>query len=182
MYDEISVKVILNGEIFRRFAIFDSLIRSRRLRLVLVFAGIMLFFAGVVFTFRHLAEGAGLLAGTLAGVGVFLPIVYLGVFLRSVRLHIFQHGLSEGKHVYTLNLSNQPDGIRVQNDTEQAQYRWGSIYGAYRIRDCICLYIITNRAFLLPDSMIEGGPDKLWNFLCTQLPPEKLRDARGVWI
>jgi len=132
--------------------------------------------------YRDRAEGAGVLVVTLAIIGALLPIVYLGAFFNSVRQHISRHGLEKGKHVYTVNLSEQPDGIRVLNETEQAKYRWNLIYGAYRIKSCTCLYIIRDRAFLLPDDIIEGGPYKLWELLRIKLPPEKLHDARNIWI
>jgi len=66
----------------------------------------------------------------------------------------------------------------VYNGKEHAKYNWDSLYGAYRVSGCTYLYILSNRAFLLPDSQVEGGPVRLWTLLASRLPSDKLHDKR----
>lgn len=176
----IRIPVHLDGKTFRKFAIYDTLFRTKRLKKVLFFTGIMLAIAVTVFVIGHSlsVEGANTIGNTFAGIGLFLPVLYLGTFMRSVRYQINRNGLAKGKHIYTLSLSSDEDGIKVENATEQIAYQWDKIFAIHRAVGCTYLYIVATQAFLLPDKDVEGGADKLWEFFNEVLPAEKLKDLR----
>jgi len=178
MSDEIKIMVELDEPVFRKFAIFDNLLRNGRWLLLAGFAAIMLGFAVICFVLRARSEGAVLLSCTLAAVGVALPSFYMWSFLRSIRSQVNNLNLKQSRYVYTLSLSPAPDGVQVYNGKEHAKYNWDSLYGAYRVSGCTYLYILSNRAFLLPDSQVEGGPERLWTLLASRLPSDKLHDKR----
>ena len=174
---EIIANVTLDGKTFRKFATFDTLIRTKRIGQILLFTGIMLFFT----TLSVLVGGtdARTLTITLAGIGLFLPLLYLGTFFRSVRYQIEHNGLRKGRFLYRLHLTDAPDGVEVTDANQQsARYEWDKLYGAYRVKNATYLYVIKTQAFLLPDDSMEAGADALWNFLSMRLPPEKLHDRR----
>ena len=174
---EIIANVTLDGKIFRKFATFDTLVRTKRIGQILLFTGIMLFFS-MLSVFIGGAD-ARTLTITLAGIGLFLPILYLGTFFRSVRYQIERNGLRKGRFVYRLHLTTAPDGVEVKDASEQsARYEWDKLYGAYRVKNATYLYVIKNQAFLLPNRSMETDADALWHFLGTRLPPEKLHDRR----
>lgn len=174
---DITVAVTLDSKTFRKFAIYDTLFRTKRLGKILVFTAIMLFFA--VLSFLIGGGSASTLTATLAGVGLFLPILYLGTFLRSIRYQIERNGLRKGRYLYTLHFTNATDGIEVTDESGQkVRYEWDKLYGAYRHANCTYLYIVKSQAFLLPDACVEVGADNLWAFFKQQLPAQKLHNKK----
>lgn len=172
----ITVHVNLDAKTFRTFALFDTLIRQKRRRVLVLFAAIMLGFAAVCFAMRGRAEQALLLGGVLAGVGVVLPLGYLLHFYLSVRDQIKKFGLKEPKPVYSLTFSG--DQVTVTNGKDKTSFAWGSLYRAYRRKDCIYLYAAVNKAFLLPAAQIDGGDDALWSMLERHMAPASLFSGR----
>lgn len=170
---EIKIAVTLDGKTFRKFAMFDTLFRTNRLKKILLFTGIMLFFAALAFFIG--GDGAGTIVATLAGIGLFLPVLYLGTFLRSVRYQIERNQLRKGRYLYTLHFTNAADGIEVTDENGQSvRYRWDSIHAVYHHGDCSYFYIVKSQAFLLPHTCIAEGEKAFWDMLQTQLPAEKL--------
>lgn len=164
----------ITPEVFREFAVFDTLRRQKRWRGPLVFALIMLGFAAVCFTQTGRREQAGLLGGVLLTVGIWLPAVYILVFLHSVNQKAKQLQKLKNKAAYTVELSGE--GVTVTALGEQTRYAWDGIVLAYRLRRCICLYIAANRGYILPTG--DGGDDALWELICAQIPEIKHRDLR----
>lgn len=177
----ITVDVIIDDKIFRKFAIFDNLYRQRRWIPPVVFASIMAAFACVCFAMRGLAEQAVMLGCVLLLIGLGLPAVHMWSFFKSIEAQIKSHKLQKPRLVYSLRLSGDPDGVSVTSPAgESAQYKWVGMYGAYRVSGCAYLYVANNKAFLLPDGQTEGGSDALWSLLADMLPAEKMHDRRKV--
>lgn len=163
----------ITPEIFREFAIFDTLRRQKRYKGPLLFALIMIGFAVICFTQMGRREQAGLLGGVLLSVGVLLPAVYILTFLYSVKKRAKQ--LERAKTpAYTVELSNKK--VTAAAGEERAEYRWNKIMYAYRLRRSICLYIAANRAYLLPAG--DGGNDEVWALICGHIPEDKRKDLR----
>ena len=107
----ITIKTKVNKKIFRDFAVFDTLIRQKRWRAPLFFACMMLVFAAICFTQTGRIEGAPLLGGVLAGVGILLPAAYFFSFYSSIQAESRKQKLIVPQHVYTVTLSACQEGI-----------------------------------------------------------------------
>lgn len=179
--EPITVNVIIDEKIFRKFAVFDTIYRQRRWLSLAAFPVIMLVFACVCFAARSFNAQAGMLGWVLLTVGIGIPAVYLRMFFSSVKTQIKMYNLSEPQEVYSLMLSREPDGVHVTNTHgESAQYEWGVLHGVYRVAGCTYLYAASNKAFLLPDGQAAEEADALWALFADMLPAEKLHDRRGI--
>lgn len=180
-YKSITVDVMIDDKIFRRFAVFDNLYRRRRWLPPAVFASILSASACVCFIMRGTAPRAVMLGCVLLLIGLGLPAVHLLSFFNSIKSQIKVLGLKKPRLTYSLCLSDEPAGIRVTNPGgESAQYEWGGLYGIYRVDGCLYLYVTDNKAFLIPDGQAGEGSAALWPLFTDMLPPEKLYDRRKV--
>lgn len=165
----------ITPEVFREFAVFDTMVRQKRFLRPLVFAAILAGFACVCFSQRGKQPQAVLLGGVLLAVGLGLPLVYFLMFFYSVYK---QSNLLKGKKAplaYTVELSQER--VTVTAGEQRVEYRWEDILLACRIRRSTCLYVSDSRAYLLPAA--DGKEEeKRWAFLCQQLPAEKRKDLR----
>ena len=164
----------IDGAIFRRFAVFDAFTRRKAWRNPLLFAVILSAFAVVCFLGRNGREQAVLLGTVLLSIGIVLPLVWVGMFLGSVRRQAKASGLSLEKAQYYVTLLS--DGVKVVKEKENAAYSWGDVYMAYRVQDCIYLYVSASRAFLLPEC---EKTDRAWEIISSHLPTEKRQDRRS---
>ena len=177
MEKSITVNVILDDKIFRRFAIFENFHRKQIWRPPLIFAAIMSAFACLCFVLRARAEQAVMMGSVLLIIGLGLPAAYIGLFFKSIKFQIKTMGLNVPRNVYSLRLSH--DGARVISGDKPALFEWRNMFGAYRDAGCTYLFVESNKAFLLPDGQAEEGAD-IWEFLIEYLPAEKLHDLRTV--
>lgn len=174
----ITVPVRIDRKIFQDFSVFDTLVRQRRWQRPLVFALILLFFAVLCFAQVGKRDGAVLLGGVLAVVGLGLPLVYFGMFFYSVKQQAARMGLSRMKDAYRVELG--ADGVCMhpagsQDKADQAErHAWGEVYGAWRTENALYLYVGPARAYILPADQIPGGADAAWTLLGSVLPAEKL--------
>lgn len=175
----ITIDVMIDSKIFRKFAIFDNLHRQRRWVSPVIFASLMSAFACVCFVMRGSAAHAVMLGCVLLLIGLGLPAVHVWSFFNSIKSQVKAHKLEKPRAIYSLRLSCEHDGVSVTNPAgESAGYEWGSLYGAYRVDGCTYLYVTNNKAFLLPDGQVKESTDSLWSLLAEMLPSEKLHDHR----
>ncbi|MDR2655466.1 MAG: YcxB family protein [Oscillospiraceae bacterium] len=175
----ITVNVMIDSKIFRKFSGFNSFYLQRRWFLPAVFAFVMSAFACVCFIARGSGAQGIVLGCVLLLIGLGLPAVYLRSFSNYVKSQIKVHRLEKPRLAYSLQFSGDPDGIRVTNPGgEFAQYEWNRLYGIYRVDGCVYLYVTNNKAFLLPDAQIEEGVYALWSLFADMIPAEKLHDFR----
>ena len=177
MEKPVTVNVIIDDKIFRKFALFDNLHRKRIWFLPVIFASIMSAFALVCFVMRGHAEQAVMIGSLLLIIGLGLPAAYMRLFFKSIKIQIKTAGLESPRHVYSLRFS--PEGFQVINGGKPDQYKWSGVFGAYRVPGCTYLYVEKNKAFLLPDGQAEEGAD-VWGLLTDKLSAEKLRDCRTM--
>lgn len=173
---DISVQARITPEIFREFAIFDTLYRRKQYRRPLVFALIQLTFAFVCFLMQHRTEQAVLLGAILLIVGLGLPAVYILSFLRSVRFKSKQLGLERAPVVYTVHLT--PEKVTVTDGKQKAEYPWETVKYAYRLQHSICLYASESRAYLLPVSERETEEERRWATITEHIPADQRKDLR----
>ena len=172
----IHITVRLEESVFRRFAVFDTFKRQKRWRSPAIFAGIMLAFAAVCFCLRGKSQSA-LIGSVLAVIGLGLPVVYFVMFFSSLKEKI--RNLRLPKRVYDVDLSDRRDGVQIHSVGEKEEnvtLNWDQMYAAYRNTDCIYLYVMASRAFLLPNEQASVSPNKLWRFLNERMPQGKCYD------
>ena len=166
------VRVMLDAAVFRRFTTFDILKRRKLWKSPVIFAAILSASAAVCFI-MHRVRGAVFLGIVLLVVGLGVPVTYFSTFFLSLRKQIRINRLERPREVYTLVLTEVPEGIHVENEAEAADYPWDKTFHAYRDREAVYLYMTPDRAFILPDSSVSGDPEELWALLERMLGPEK---------
>ena len=167
------IEAVIDRKTFWRFTMFDVFYRKRQGRSPIIFAGILSVCACVCFL-MHYIDGAVLLGSVLLAVGLGMPAAYFLSFCLSLRRQVVSLGLNTPKKAYTLCLTNQPQGISVDNGREHADYSWEKINHVYRDKAATYLYITRERAFILPHACIEGTPDFLWSLIEKSVPPERM--------
>lgn len=166
------IEANLTEEIFRKFTMFDMLRRRKAWRSPAIFASILGVSASICFIMHHV-EGAVMLGTVLLIVGFGMPLVYFVSFFSSLRKQILQLGLKRPRVFYTLCLTEKADGIGVRNETEQASYKWKDVHHIYRDTLATYLFMTPQRAFILPHTCIEEGPDELWKLFEKKIPKER---------
>lgn len=157
-----TIEVNLTAEEFNRFSIFDTFRRRKMYRSPLIFASILSVCAVICFVMRHV-EGAVMLGSVLLLVGLGMPLSYFTAFFFSLKKQNKVLGLP--KTVYTLCLTEKANGIGIQNDREQADYKWKNVHHAYRCKTATYLFMTPAQGFILPHTCVEGGGDALWQLL-----------------
>jgi len=166
------IDVMLTEALFRRFTMFDLLKRRKMWRSPVTFASILGGCACVCFIMHHV-DGAILLGSVLLAVGLGMPAVYFSTFFFSLRKEIKNQNLKTPRLVYTLELTDKPDGIFIRNKTEKATYKWEQVFHVYQDKAATYLFLSAMRGFILPHDCTPSGGEALWNLLTAQLPTER---------
>lgn len=166
------IEVLLTGEVFRRFTLFDILKRRKMWKRPATWAAILCASAVICFIMHHV-KGAVLLGGVLMMVGLGMPLSYFASFGASIKQQIVKLGLTRPIHAYTLVLTEKNKGIQVSNEKEKAEYEWNKVHHAYKDQLATYLFITAERAFILPHVCVEEGEDALWALMEKKLPPER---------
>lgn len=160
----------ISGEMFREFALYDTLRRQKRWQRPALFALFFLALALLALSRADTTKGAALLGGVLLAVGLGLPIAYFAGFFLSVRKRARQIDPREIAYTITMN----EDGVTVQKGQQHAVYKWEQLHGACRLEHSVCIYVDALHALLLGDPKNEAA----WNMLVSHLPPQLLKDHR----
>lgn len=166
------IDVLLTGEVFRRFTLFDMMKRRKMWRAPAIWAAILCTSAIICFIMHHV-RGAVLLGGVLMFVGLGMPLSYFASFSASIKQQIVKLGLTRPVHAYTLVLTEKNKGIQVSNETEKAEYEWKQVHHAYKDQLATYLFITRERGFILPHVCIEEGEEALWALIEKKLPAER---------
>lgn len=167
----------ISPEVFRAFALFDAFQRQKRARAPLLFAAIFSAFATVCLTLGRERPQSGLIGGVLLAVGLGLPLFYVMNFLFSVEAQSKKLHLEQMRPVYTVKLDGT--GMSVEQNGEKAFWPWEELTCAYRLSQCVCLYPLPQRAFLLPDDeSTHREVDRAWAMALAHLGGEKTFDLR----
>ena len=176
--ESVTVNVIIDDKIFTRFSNFESFYRRKAYLTPLIFAAILSISATI-----FLIAGSTLIGGILLFVGLGLPAYRISRILRAINAQVNFLDLKNPKAVYSLHFTEAPDGIEVTNHGEgedPLHYTWSNIHGVYRVRGCIYLYVLPEKAYLLPDGQTVEGAEALLRILVKMLPPEKLHGFRTI--
>lgn len=163
----------ITPEVFREFALFDTMYRQKRYRGPLLFAGILTAFACICLTQQGRNDQAVMMGAVLLLIGLGLPAAYILFFLYSVEKKSKQLNLKDAPVAYTVTLS--PESVVATAGEQRAEYAWNDILYVYRIKRSICLYVGVNRAYLLPVSE-QREEDERWALISQRT--EKRKDLR----
>lgn len=172
----ISVQARITPEVFREFALYDTLYRKKRYRRPLAFALMLGAFALICFLLRRRADQAVFMGVILLIVGLGLPAVYILSFLRSVRIKAKQLKLKDAPIAYTVTLA--PEKVTVTDGRQKAEYPWEALQYACRLQYSVCLYAGESRAYLLPNPEREAEEARRWAMITEHIPAEKRKDLR----
>lgn len=175
-----TVQVEVTEKIFKDFALFDVFTRLHRWKPLALFASILGVSAIICFAMQT-AENSGVLLGVvLLLVGLGLPLVYIQQFFMSLKIQSNKMGLGKPQHVYTITVDPDSAMMTVQPRTGEAEsYVLNELYGAWRLKDAIYLYVSGTKAYILPNACIPNGAEKLWMLLKEHMQAEKLHDKQG---
>ena len=177
-HQSVTVNVVVDDKIFHKFTVFDNVVRKRCLLRPIGFALVMMALAFILF----IREDGATLGSITVFIGLVIPFYQIWNFFRSIKLQIKAYDLENPKTVYSLYFTREPDGVEVTNHgkgDKPLRYEWDSLHGVYRVGGAIYLYVLPNKAYLLPDGQAVEGTDALWEMLTSMLPPEKLHDRRN---
>ena len=161
----------ITPEIFREFAVYDTLIRQKRWRTPALFAGIMCAFGIVCFTQRERAGQAALLGCVLIGIGLVLPAVYFAFFFRSVRDKGVQ--IKKKEAAYTVSLT--PSGLNMTKGDRRLDYTWDKVEEVRSLKRSVCVYFDRAHVLLLPGTAEDESRIAAWDFIAGQLPRERVK-------
>lgn len=159
---KITIRVKMDGPTFRRFAMYDTFKKNKRWKSPAIFASIMGAAAIVCFIMNHV-DGAVMLGTVLAVIALGMPAVYVGSYLSSVSSSIRAQKLP--RYVYEVVLSDTEDGVYIRSlnvKNEHMTLKWKQMHTAHRAKDCIYLYALPNKAFLLPNGQADASTDEVW--------------------
>jgi hypothetical protein len=111
-------------------------------------------------------------------VGLGMPLIYFTTFFASLKKSVKAQNLDPPRLVYSLTFNRENPKVSIENGKEKAEYKWKDMFHAYKAKDAIYLFITADRAFILPDESITGGPDKAWDIIVGQLGKEKTKVLR----
>ena len=178
MKDEINIHVKINPSIYRSFCHFDTFRRQRRWSVPLL-VSLLLSSLSLLLLFLR-PEGAETIAAVFLGLSLSVPMIVFGLYFIQIQAQISSLGLKNVPEIYYLRLL--PACLVVhnarQNDTE-IRLPWKDLWGAFRTKNSIYLYVRPERAFILPDGQADVSPEELWTFLQTCLGKGKCRTVSG---
>ncbi len=175
------LSITLGAASFKKFAVFNIMNYQKRWKTP-VAIGVTGFIASIIsFSLQDTFENAFLLGVLLFVVGIFIPGMYFKTFFQSVKEQTEKMNLEKPRHVYSIELTDAPDGIRFYHPNEKkaaGQFSWNNITGAWRTDKAIYLYVEQNRALLIPDTTKNVTQDEVWKFLQKQAGADRMHDTR----
>ena len=176
----LSTSVKMNAAQFRQFAAFDVLKRQKRWIRPLVFIVLMLVFAGICYSQIGKREGALLLGIVLTVVAIGLPICYFGSYFHSVSQQAKRMGLTTPQNVYRVDIT--PENLHVQDagrggrTGKEHDYAWESLFGVWKTKDAVYIFVEPSRAYILPGAQIKGGTEAAWQLLKERVSADRLHE------
>lgn len=170
----ISVRVTLSPAQFRRFACFDAFVRLKRWIQPALFFCIMAGFSAVCFVLLRAKPQSALLGGVLLCIGLMLPIAYFSMFFLSLSRLSKKQQLP--RPVYEVTLGGQAEGVSIRSltrENEQIHLAWDALFAVYRRKGCVYLYVLPNKAFILPDGQADAPDEALWQHVEANMPKGK---------
>lgn len=162
-FQSVTVHSMLNATVFSDFSYFHNFILGGR-RYGFIFSIILL----TLIAFMNLFTGSVPMFLISIGLAVGVPLFYFLFYRRTLLNQIHANQLETDREAYTLTIDNR--GVTASTSTEQMTYPWNKIFRFYRTNHYFYIYIIKNRAFILPVKDMKGcAPDYLWEYVNTKM-------------
>lgn len=156
---------------FGRFHNYRAFHRYLRMLLIPLFMFLL--------AFLNLKEGRPEFSVLVLILGILFPVISVLNSRRSLKSQMNQMKLgdTQGHVVYNIKLSE--DGIDIQNRNEHLHIAWDKLLRAYILDQYCYLYILKNKAFILPYKNIQSGTmEELLELLENKLSLQIRKDYR----
>lgn len=174
------IPITLSANSFKTFANFDTMQRQKKWRYP-VTAAVAFFIAAVaLFSLQEKFPNAFIPGCIFIAVAAGISMNYFNNFSKSIQQQIEKMKLDPPRHVYTVELSDDAEGVKYYHPKElhpAGSYSWKSIYGAWRTKNAVYLYVNDQQALLFPLSTKKIDHDEIWAFISKRLASEKLHDV-----
>lgn len=174
------IPITLSANSFKTFSNFDIMERQKKWRYP-VTASVAFFVAAVVlFSFQEKFPTAFIPGCIFIAVAAGISMNYFSNFNKSIQKQIEKMNLDPPRHVYTIELFNDSNGIQYFHPKETrpaGTYSWKSIHGVWRTKNAIYLYVNEQQALLFPLSTKNLNYDEIWQFISKRVDSGKLHDV-----
>ena len=153
-----TIQTKITPEIYKNFARFDTFMLKKRWILP-AFVGVCgVTLAAIMFMMNML-----LLCVTAAIVAVAFPVNYFNTFRNIMKRNTNYAPRGAVIDDYLVNLTD--DGFEIYSEEEQAECAWTDMQAAYRLSNCIALYLNKDKSFLI-SQFNEKRYEQIWEFIC----------------
>lgn len=173
MQQSMKIDVMMDENLFRDFVMFDHFKYRKIWKKPLLFAAIFTVFSLLCFAMRGMREQAELLGVVLLVIGLGLPLVYFGMFFRTVIGQLRNLKLGKPRLFYTVCLGPENVVMTAKGAVDQS-FPWEGVERAYRSRKAVYLYVAPGSALILPFQNVKAGEEALWAFLTDRLGEGRL--------
>lgn len=174
------IPITLSANSFKTFANFDTMQRQKKWRYP-VTAAVAFFIAAVaMFSLQEKFPNAFIPGCIFIAVAAGISMNYFNNFNKSIQKQIEKMRLDPPRHVYTVELSDDTEGVKYYHPKEHhpaGSYSWKSVYGAWRTRNAVYLYVNEQQALLFPLSTKKINHDEVWDFISKRLDASRLHDV-----
>lgn len=175
------LSITLGPASFKNFAVFDMAQKQRKWKTSAMIGAAGIIGSFISFAFQDVSENMFLLGIFLFVLGAFVPSMYFKNFYASVQEQTAKMKIQQPRHVYSIELGSDPEGIIFYypgEKTPAGRFSWSAADGAWRTDKAVYLYVEPQRALLIPNTTKNVTQDEVWNFMKGHLKAEKLHDTR----
>lgn len=165
-----TIKTKITPEIYINFAKFDTFMLKKRWILPVLIAAAALALSASLFMTQM-----NLLAIAAAIVAIAFPVIYFNTFRNIMKDNT--HRAPRGAVIDDYLVSLTDEGFEVYSEEEEAECTWIDMKAAYRLSNCIALFIDKDKAFLI-SQFNEPRYERIWSFICEHAG-NKARDRQS---
>ena len=107
---------------------------------------------------------------------VAIPVLFYTTFQNIMRRNT--HNAPRGAVIDDYLVSLTEEGFEIYSEEEQADCTWADMKAAFRLSNCIALYITKDRSFLI-SQFNEKRYEEIWAFICSH-SGNKAKDRRSA--
>jgi len=155
----ITCKSIIDAKVFSDFSYFHNFILGNR-KTGFITGSLFL----LVTALLNLFTGSFSLFLVCLVLAIGVPFLYYLFYCRTLFNQIKANHLEIPREAYTITITES--GVTASTATERITYPWNKIFRIYRTSEYFFLYIIKNKAFILPSRDVQGASqDHLWELI-----------------
>lgn len=179
------IPIILSANSFKAFANFDTMQRQKKWRYPVTASAAFFIAAVVMFSLQEKFPNGFIPGCIFIAAAAGISMNYFNNFNKSLQQQVEKMKLDPPRHVYTVELSDDAEGVKYYHPKElhpAGSYSWKAIYGAWRTRNAVYLYVSEQQALLFPLSTKKINQDEIWAFLSRRLDASRLHDVSSESI